>query len=64
MERKWVHPIIGKATDTACYRKSIDFDSNSICPLSYSKGGDDFFDVVATDVFYSVKLNHAVRKAM
>ncbi|ETL77382.1 hypothetical protein L917_21677 [Phytophthora nicotianae] len=23
MEHKWVHPIIGKATDTACYRKSI-----------------------------------------
>ncbi|POM77253.1 Hypothetical protein PHPALM_5391, partial [Phytophthora palmivora] len=35
--RNWVGPTIGKASDTACYRKSMDFDSNNICPLGYSK---------------------------
>ncbi|KAG6962109.1 hypothetical protein JG688_00008781 [Phytophthora aleatoria] len=39
--RNWVGPTIGKSSDTACYRKSMDFDSNNICPLGYSKDGDD-----------------------
>ncbi|POM66402.1 Hypothetical protein PHPALM_17741, partial [Phytophthora palmivora] len=39
--RNWVGPTIGKASDTACYRKSMDFDSNNICPLGYSKDGSD-----------------------
>ncbi|GMF29886.1 unnamed protein product [Phytophthora lilii] len=39
--RNWVGPTIGKASDTACYRKSAAFDSNNICPLGYSKDGDD-----------------------
>ncbi|KUF96809.1 RAN GTPase-activating protein 2 [Phytophthora nicotianae] len=39
--RNWVGPTIGKSKDTACYRKSMDFDSNNICPLGYSKDGDD-----------------------
>ncbi|ETK88013.1 hypothetical protein L915_07663 [Phytophthora nicotianae] len=39
--RNWVGPTIGKNSDTACYRKSMPFDSNNICPLGYSKDGDD-----------------------
>ncbi|RLN49582.1 hypothetical protein BBJ29_010157, partial [Phytophthora kernoviae] len=34
--RNWVGPTIGDATDTACYRKAQDFDSNNICPLGYA----------------------------
>ncbi|KAG6614819.1 RAN GTPase-activating protein 2 [Phytophthora cinnamomi] len=39
--RNWVGPTIGKSTDTACYRKTADFDSNNICPLGYGKDGDE-----------------------
>lgn len=39
--RNWVGPTIGKSSDTACYRKSMPFDSKNICPLGYSKDGDD-----------------------
>ncbi|KAE9355576.1 hypothetical protein PR003_g2764 [Phytophthora rubi] len=39
--RNWVGPNIGKSTDTACYRKTADFDSSNICPLGYGKDGDD-----------------------
>ncbi|OWZ22809.1 hypothetical protein PHMEG_0002429 [Phytophthora megakarya] len=39
--RNWVGPTIGKSTDTACYRKTIDYDSNNICPLGYGKDGGD-----------------------
>ncbi|KAE9350117.1 hypothetical protein PR003_g5514 [Phytophthora rubi] len=39
--RNWVGPTIGKSTDTACYRKTADFDSTNICPLGYGKDGDD-----------------------
>ncbi|KAG6969838.1 hypothetical protein JG687_00002958 [Phytophthora cactorum] len=35
--RNWVGPTIGQHSDTACYRKSVDFDSNNICPLGYGK---------------------------
>ncbi|KAJ8566763.1 hypothetical protein ON010_g6357 [Phytophthora cinnamomi] len=35
--RNWVGPTIGESSDTACYRKSVDFDSNNICPLGYGK---------------------------
>ncbi|GMF22928.1 unnamed protein product [Phytophthora lilii] len=35
--RNWVGPTIGQRSDTACYRKSTDFDSNNICPLGYGK---------------------------
>ncbi|KAK1942616.1 hypothetical protein P3T76_006115 [Phytophthora citrophthora] len=39
--RNWVGPTISKSSDTACYRKSMDFDSNNICPLGYSKDDDE-----------------------
>ncbi|KAL3671629.1 hypothetical protein V7S43_003542 [Phytophthora oleae] len=39
--RNWVGPTIGQASDTACYRKSVDFDSNNICPLGYGKEDSD-----------------------
>ncbi|EGZ15907.1 hypothetical protein PHYSODRAFT_263165 [Phytophthora sojae] len=35
--RNWVGPTIGTSSDTACYRKSVDFDSKNICPLGYGK---------------------------
>ncbi|KAG1710973.1 hypothetical protein DVH05_013694 [Phytophthora capsici] len=39
--RNWVGPTIGQASDTACYRKSVGFGSNSACPLGYSNDDDD-----------------------
>ncbi|POM59219.1 hypothetical protein PHPALM_32084, partial [Phytophthora palmivora] len=39
--RNWVGPTILQASDTACYRKSVGFGSNSACPLGYSNDGDD-----------------------
>ncbi|KAL3670492.1 hypothetical protein V7S43_004809 [Phytophthora oleae] len=39
--RNWVGPTVGQASDTACYRKSVAFGSNSACPLGYSNDGDD-----------------------
>ncbi|KAG6597893.1 Adenylate kinase 2 [Phytophthora cinnamomi] len=39
--RNWVGPTIGAASDTACYRKTVPFDSNNICPLGYGKDDDD-----------------------
>ncbi|CAI5710874.1 unnamed protein product [Peronospora destructor] len=36
-----VGPTIGKAGDTACYRKSTAFDSANMCPLGYGKEEDD-----------------------
>ncbi|KAE9115686.1 hypothetical protein PF010_g9241 [Phytophthora fragariae] len=39
--RNWVGPTIGESSDTACYRKSVDFNSTNICPLGYGKDGGD-----------------------
>ncbi|ETO76975.1 hypothetical protein F444_07842 [Phytophthora nicotianae P1976] len=39
--RNWVGPTIGVSSDTACYRKTVPFDSNNICPLGYGKDDDD-----------------------
>ncbi|KAF4133702.1 hypothetical protein GN958_ATG17039 [Phytophthora infestans] len=39
--RNWVGSTIGVADDTACYRKSVAFNSTNICPLGYGKDGDD-----------------------
>ncbi|ETK88064.1 hypothetical protein F441_07760 [Phytophthora nicotianae CJ01A1] len=39
--RNWVGPTIGEADDTACYRKSVAYNSTNICPLGYGKDGDD-----------------------
>ncbi|KAG3033147.1 hypothetical protein PC120_g2083 [Phytophthora cactorum] len=39
--RNWVGSTIGEADDTACYRKSVAFNSTNICPLGYGKDGDD-----------------------
>ncbi|GMF55847.1 unnamed protein product [Phytophthora fragariaefolia] len=35
--RNWVGPTVGQPSDTACYRKSVDFNSKNICPLGYGK---------------------------
>uniref|UniRef100_A0AAV1V3L6 Jacalin-type lectin domain-containing protein n=1 Tax=Peronospora matthiolae TaxID=2874970 RepID=A0AAV1V3L6_9STRA len=51
--RNWVGPAIGKAGDTACYRKSVNFDSNNICPLGYDK--DDTECVVQCPMAFPVK---------
>ncbi|GMF22927.1 unnamed protein product [Phytophthora lilii] len=37
----WVGPTIGVASDTACYRKSVDYNTTNICPLGYGKDGDN-----------------------
>ncbi|EGZ15941.1 hypothetical protein PHYSODRAFT_508902 [Phytophthora sojae] len=39
--RNWVGPTIGNAKDTACYRKTVPFDSKNICPVGYGKNDDD-----------------------
>lgn len=39
--RNWVGPTVGAASETACYRKTVAFDSNNICPLGYGKDDDD-----------------------
>jgi hypothetical protein len=39
--RNWVGPTIGQASDTACYRKSVNFGSNNICPLGYGNADSD-----------------------
>uniref|UniRef100_H3GBL1 Jacalin-type lectin domain-containing protein n=1 Tax=Phytophthora ramorum TaxID=164328 RepID=H3GBL1_PHYRM len=39
--RNWVGSTVGVASDTACYRKSVDYNSTNICPLGYGKDGDD-----------------------
>eukprot|EP00644_Phytophthora_capsici_P010461 jgi/Phyca11/8686/fgenesh1_pm.PHYCAscaffold_30_\ len=39
--RNWVGPTIGVADDTACYRKSVAYNSTNICPLGYGKDGSD-----------------------
>ncbi|KAE9031332.1 hypothetical protein PR002_g9656 [Phytophthora rubi] len=39
--RNWVGPTIGESSDTACYWKSVDFNSTNICPLGYGKDGGD-----------------------
>uniref|UniRef100_H3GBL0 Jacalin-type lectin domain-containing protein n=1 Tax=Phytophthora ramorum TaxID=164328 RepID=H3GBL0_PHYRM len=39
--RNWVGPTVGVSSDTACYRKTVAFDSGNICPLGYGKDDDD-----------------------
>uniref|UniRef100_H3GBJ5 Jacalin-type lectin domain-containing protein n=1 Tax=Phytophthora ramorum TaxID=164328 RepID=H3GBJ5_PHYRM len=39
--RNWVGPTIGNSKDTACYRKTVAFDSKNMCPLGYGKDDDD-----------------------
>ncbi|GMF55844.1 unnamed protein product [Phytophthora fragariaefolia] len=39
--RNWVGPTIGESSDTACYRKSVDYNTTNICPLGYGKDGSD-----------------------
>ncbi|KAJ8555001.1 hypothetical protein ON010_g9482 [Phytophthora cinnamomi] len=39
--RNWVGPTIGIAGDAACYRKSVGFGGNKVCPLGYSNDDDD-----------------------
>ncbi|KAE9005823.1 hypothetical protein PF011_g11868 [Phytophthora fragariae] len=39
--RNWVGPTIGNSKDTACYRKTVAFNSKNICPLGYGKDDDD-----------------------
>ncbi|KAF4319730.1 hypothetical protein BBO99_00003487 [Phytophthora kernoviae] len=39
--RNWVGPTIGDSKDTACYRKTLPFDSKGVCPLGYSKDDDN-----------------------
>ncbi|OWZ17914.1 hypothetical protein PHMEG_0008082 [Phytophthora megakarya] len=39
--RNWVGPTIRVSSDTACYRKTVAFDSNNICPLGYGKDDND-----------------------
>ncbi|GMF55842.1 unnamed protein product [Phytophthora fragariaefolia] len=39
--RNWVGPTVGVASDTACYQKTVGYDSNNMCPLGYGKDDDD-----------------------
>lgn len=39
--RNWVGPTIGESSDTACYRKSVAYNTTNICPLGYGKDGSD-----------------------
>lgn len=39
--RNWVGPSISKSTDTACYRRTYNYDSNTMCPLGYGKAEID-----------------------
>ena len=50
--RNWVGPTIGKTSDTACYRKAVNFESNNMCPSGYGK--DDTECVVQCPMAFPV----------